>query len=114
MHDTQVLDRQDNFKAGHSSVSPSIARRTLKIESLGDPWCGKVFAGIRLKGTWLARAGFRPGERVAVILVEPGIMQIRSIPESARQAEAQIVLPLQLVLQGAQQEALLARNPKEN
>jgi hypothetical protein len=82
MHEMQVLDRQDNLKAGLSSLSPAIARRTLKIEPLGDPWRGKVFAGIRLRGRWLLNAGFRPGQRVSVWVTSPGSLQLRVVPES--------------------------------
>jgi hypothetical protein len=80
MHEMQVLDRQ---KARPSSPSPSVARRTLKIESLGDPWRGNVFAGIRLRGRWLVKAGFNPGQRVSVLVTSPGSLQLRVVPESA-------------------------------
>jgi hypothetical protein len=86
MQETQILDRQDNFKTGPSSLSPSSARRTLKIENLGDPWRGKVFAGIRLRGRWLVRAGFQPGQRVSVTVSSPGSMQLRVMPESTTTA----------------------------
>ena len=82
MHEMQVLDRRDNSKAGLPSPSQAIARRTLKIEPLGDPWRRKLFAGIRLKGRWLVRAGFRPGRRVTVIVSSPGSLQLRIVPES--------------------------------
>lgn len=41
--------------------------RSLKIELRGDTWRGKTFPRIRLQGYWLARLGFNPGDRVAVI-----------------------------------------------
>ena len=82
MHEIKVLDQQENSKAGLSSPSQSIAIRTIKIETLGDPWHGKLFSGIRLKGRWLTNAGFPPGERVAVTVVSPGSMQLRIAPES--------------------------------
>ena len=78
----KVLDRQEESQAGLSTRSPSLARRTLKIEPLGDPWRGKVFAGIRLKGRWLVKAGFPPGQRVTVIVRAPGAMQLRIVPQS--------------------------------
>ena len=82
MHEIEVLARQDNLKAGLSSPSPAVARRTLKIENLGDPWRGKVFAGIRLRGRWLLNAGFQPGQRVSVLVTSPGSLQLRVVPES--------------------------------
>src|ERR1041384_7745256 len=74
----------DNSCADQQEVSPYSPsklreRRTLKIEDLGDRWKRKAFSGIRLKGHWLVRAGFRPGERVAVIMDAPGIMQLRVV-----------------------------------
>jgi hypothetical protein len=49
-------------------------------------------------------------------MVEPGIMQLRVISESAQQALAQIALLQQPepVSQGNRHEALEARNPKED
>jgi hypothetical protein len=81
MQETQVLDRQGDSKAGLSSPSQSIARRILKIESLGDPWRGKRCSSIRLKGHWLVRAGFHPGQRVKGIVASPSSMQLRAVPE---------------------------------
>ena len=78
----KVLDRRDETKAGVSSRSHAIARRILRVEPLGDPWRGKVFAGIRLKGRWLVKAGFPPGQRVTVIVRAPGAMQLRIVPQS--------------------------------
>jgi hypothetical protein len=55
--------------------------RKLKVEQLGDGWrlrrgdsCSKP--GIRLKGHWLARAGFVPGGHAQIVAVAPGILQI--------------------------------------
>ena len=52
--------------------------RTLKIEEHGDPWKGKAKAKIRLCGNWLERAGFRPGSRVTVVPISPGVIELRS------------------------------------
>jgi len=115
MNEDTSQGRQDSLDL--DSPSRLRARRNPKIENLTDPYSrrgrGAVRAGLRLKGQWLARAGFRPGERVAVILIEPGLMHLRVIPESAQRAEA---LPQQteLVLQSARHPALLARNTNED
>src|ERR1039458_5677121 len=74
MNEVNVPDPQGNSASGPV--------RTLKIEDLGDPWRGKRFSGIRLKGRWLVRAGFHPGQRVTVIVSAPGSMQLRIVPES--------------------------------
>lgn len=52
--------------------------RTLKIEEHGDSWKGLVRPKIRLIGRWLERAGFKPGTRVQVICVAPGVIELRS------------------------------------
>ena len=59
--------------------------RTLKIESAGDYWRGKVSPKIRLTGQWLERAGFKPGHRVKIITTEPGklTLQFWSQPDEA-------------------------------
>ncbi len=66
-------------------------RRNLKIEDITDPFGrrgrGKTRAGIRLKGHWLVKAGFRPADRVAVVVLEPGVLQLRAIPETEPRAE---------------------------
>jgi hypothetical protein len=51
--------------------------RTLKIESAGDFFYGKVSPKIRLSGRWLERAGFKPGHRVEVGISQPGILTLR-------------------------------------
>ena len=90
-------------------------RRNLQIENLTDPFSRRrtIRAGIRLKGGWLARAGFRPGERVAVILIEPGIMELRIIRESTQPAET---MPLQreLMFQVARPRAVLAGESRKD
>jgi hypothetical protein len=52
--------------------------RTLKIEADGDVWKGLIKPKIRLMGHWLERAGFKPGHRVRVVCVAPGIIELRS------------------------------------
>jgi hypothetical protein len=51
--------------------------RTLKIESAGDFFNGKVSPKIRLCGRWLERAGFKPGCRVEVQINQPGTLTLR-------------------------------------
>jgi hypothetical protein len=58
---------------GPLSRSKLKARRKLKVEELGDPWRGNCYAGIRLKGKWLTKAGFHPGQQAAVILIPLGL-----------------------------------------
>jgi len=60
------------------SGGPRLSDRTLKIERDGDSWNGLIRPKIRLTGRWLERAGFRPGDRVHVTCVAPGIIELRS------------------------------------
>jgi hypothetical protein len=46
--------------------------RKLKIEMAGDFFQGKTHPKIRLQGQWLARLGFPPGSRVAVVPLAEG------------------------------------------
>ena len=52
--------------------------RTLKIEEDGDTWSGGIKPKIRLKGSWLERAGFKPGNHVNVTCIAPGVLELRS------------------------------------
>lgn len=52
--------------------------RLLKIEEDGDYFLGRIKPKIRLRGCWLERAGFKPGTRVSVTCVAPGIIELRS------------------------------------
>jgi len=61
--------------------------RTLKIEADGDAWKGVLKAKIRLMGRWLERAGFRPGTRVRVTCVAPGVIELRSPDALMNQAD---------------------------
>ena len=58
-----------------------IPDRELQIEADGDSWNGLAKPKIRLMGRWLERAGFRPGSRVQVTCVAPGVIELRS-PDS--------------------------------
>jgi len=53
--------------------------RDLKIEAEGDSWRGLFKPKIRLIGRWLERAGFKPGNRVQVVCVAPGVIELRSM-----------------------------------
>jgi hypothetical protein len=57
---------------------PHALVRTLKIEAHGDSWKGLIKPKIRLMGRWLERAGFKPGHRVRVVCVVPGVIELRS------------------------------------
>ena len=59
-------------------AEPSISFRTLKIEEHGNAWKGRIKPKIRLLGLWLERAGFKPGTRVHVRCVAPGLIELRS------------------------------------
>lgn len=63
--------------------------RKLTVEPFGNayqpplPWRQNPTAStLRLKGQWLAKAGFEPGMPVAVALVARGVLEIRAITES--------------------------------
>ena len=61
-----------------TGIEPSRTVRDLKIEADGDSWKGLIKPKIRLMGCWLERAGFKPGNRVQVICVAPGVIELRS------------------------------------
>ena len=52
--------------------------RSLKIEETGDAYKNGLKPKIRLMGNWLERAGFKPGRRVTIHCVSPGVMELRS------------------------------------
>jgi hypothetical protein len=54
--------------------------RTLKIEEDGDAWKRMIKPKIRLTGRWLENAGFKPGNRVVVHCIAPGIIELRTNP----------------------------------
>jgi type I toxin-antitoxin system toxin SymE len=70
-----------------SPALPMMNTRTLKIESAGDFWRGKVSPKIRLSGHWLERAGFKPGNRVVVQASEPGILTLRFLEQTTPDSE---------------------------
>jgi hypothetical protein len=51
--------------------------RSLKIEMAGDSFRQKTFPKIRLQGQWLAKLGFPPGCRVAVVPMATGEIMLR-------------------------------------
>jgi hypothetical protein len=59
-------------------TEPRPAMRTLQIEADGDPWRGLIKPKIRLTGRWLEHAGFKPGERVQVTCLAPGLLELRA------------------------------------
>ncbi len=72
--------------------APSV-QRTLKVEATGDFWKGRVKPKIRLVGKWLERAGFSAGNKVAVMCVAPGIIELRAIdrvnlPENKKRSQS--------------------------
>jgi hypothetical protein len=71
-----VTPFQAQFK--NLSFDPTLPIRTLTIEAHGDFWKKLIKPKIRLTGYWLERAGFRPGNRVRVICVAPGVIELRS------------------------------------
>lgn len=59
-------------------TEPQPPVRILKIEADGDPWKGLIKPKIRIMGRWLERAGFKPGNRVQVMCLAPGVIELRS------------------------------------
>jgi hypothetical protein len=57
---------------------PYAAVRTLQIEAEGDFCKGLIKPKIRIMGRWLEQAGFKPGYRVQVTCVEPGVIELRA------------------------------------
>ena len=51
--------------------------RTLKVEIAGDFFRRKTYPKIRLQGQWLAKLGFPPGSRVAVVPVAEGQITLK-------------------------------------
>ena len=60
------------------SAGSPLSTRTLKIEADGDFFKGRIKPKIRIMGRWLERAGFNPGNRVKVICIAPGIIELRT------------------------------------
>jgi len=55
-----------------------MTNRSLKIEIAGDFFRRKTHPKIRLQGQWLAKLGFTPGSRVAVIPGPSGEITLRA------------------------------------
>lgn len=51
-------------------------KRTLKIEATGDFFRNRIKPLIRIKGNWLANAGFPPNARVVLTSPMPGAIQL--------------------------------------
>jgi hypothetical protein len=68
------MQRTDSIQ----STEPRTSARTLKIEEDGDSWKGLIKPKIRLMGRWLERTGFKPGTRVQVTCVAPGVIELHS------------------------------------
>jgi len=60
--------------------------RRIKIEQQGDYAQKKTVPAIRLKGKWLERAGFMPGNHVQIVLHESGRMEVFADGQSLRTA----------------------------
>jgi hypothetical protein len=60
-----------------TAQSSNQSSRTLKIEEDGDSWLGNTKPKIRLKGNWLAQAGFNHGQRVEVKFIATGVIELR-------------------------------------
>jgi hypothetical protein len=60
-----------------TDLEKPVRRRTLKIESDGDGWKGKIKPKIRLCGHWLEQAGFKPGHRVEISSSKSGEMSLQ-------------------------------------
>ena len=54
------------------------AVRTLQIEAEGDFCKGLIKPKIRIMGRWLEQAGFKPGYRVQLTCVAPGVIELRA------------------------------------
>ena len=81
-----VLSRQDKPSAGAPPTQQLALTRVLKVEPLGDLGQGKFFSGLRLKGRWLMNAGFFPGQKTAVTVLSPGVIELRRLDEHEQQA----------------------------
>ena len=64
--------------------SNEIMVRELKIESTGDFYKGQVKPKIRISGIWLEKAGFKPGGRVSLKCVAPGIIEMHATETTTR------------------------------
>jgi hypothetical protein len=60
------------FLTGENTLTKFTSHRTLKIQEMGDFYRHKTVPEIRLKGQWLAGAGFPPNGHAEIELLEPG------------------------------------------
>jgi hypothetical protein len=74
-----VFTRAQESSKTVADVKTDGTSRRLTVEATGDPWFGRVTSKIRLKGRWLKRAGFKPSDRVEVIVESQGTLTIRLI-----------------------------------
>lgn len=71
---------------GSETTKTETRTRMLRIEATGDFFRKKITPRIRLNGKWLERAGFKPGNRVAITLEQPGTMTLRFVEQRERVA----------------------------
>jgi len=88
MEQTQRFKHEVPKPEKHDNRADGKPTRTLKIEADGDPWFGNIKPKIRLRGNWLDRAGFKPGTRVSVTCIAPGIIELHSFDQGAAGREA--------------------------
>ena len=67
--------------------------RTLQIEAEGDFCKGLIKPKIRIMGRWLEQAGFKPGHRVQLTCVAPGVIELRAPAALSLSAFALPALP---------------------
>ena len=60
-----------------ANASPAKVQRTLKIEERGDFHARQTVPTVRLKGKWLQKAGFPPGQRVKLTVLGLGVIELR-------------------------------------
>jgi hypothetical protein len=63
--------------------------RTLNIEEDGDFFRRCIKPKIRLTGRWLEPAGFKPGTRVSVTCLAPGVIELRCDALEGKQASSE-------------------------
>lgn len=86
------MDATDSSKP--AKADPPV--RSLRIEADGD-WCKRrIRPKIRIMGKWLERAGFKPGGRVSLTCVAPGVIELRSTEASAETSVPQLGSPASL------------------
>jgi hypothetical protein len=61
-----------------SRATPDASARSLKIEAAGDFAAHQIKPQIRLMGRWLQQAGFHPGQRVRVVCLRPGLIELHA------------------------------------